>query len=182
MKILPRSIIARQTQLATTVIYFLQLILPLLVESLQSLKNLCPIKPSDGLNNVRSLMFNSSKPNIGCSRSITNSSTCLSCNDVRVRSISNLLNLVEILLGLKFNHSKPMFEFDRQQMNTFKFVGCLKNDVRVCSMFNKMVFDPSLEISQNQTTVEEVIISLLLQRRIVINQAGGLEATFATVN
>ena len=29
-------------------------------------------------------------------------------------------------------------------MNTFKFVRCSKNDVRVQSMFDKMVFDPSL--------------------------------------
>ena len=29
-------------------------------------------------------------------------------------------------------------------MNTFEFVQCSKNDVRVCSMFDKMVFDPSL--------------------------------------
>ena len=30
-------------------------------------------------------------------------------------------------------------------MNTFEFVRCSKNDVRVRSMFDKMVFDPSLQ-------------------------------------
>ena len=29
-----------------------------------------------------------------------------------------------------------MFEFDHQQMNTFEFVRCSKNDVRVCSISN----------------------------------------------
>ena len=43
------------------------------------------------------------------------------------------------LLGAK----NRLFEFDHQQMNTFKFVRCSKNDVRVRSMFDEMVFDPS---------------------------------------
>ena len=37
-------------------------------------------------------------------------------------------------------HSK----FDSQMMNTVVFVRCSKNDVRVRSMFDKMVFNPSL--------------------------------------
>ena len=49
-------------------------------------------------------------------------------------------------IGSMFNvHSfKPknrMLEFNHQ---SFKFVRCSKNDVRVRSMFDKMVFDPSL--------------------------------------
>jgi len=35
-------------------------------------------------------------------------------------------------------------------MNTLEFVQCSKNDVRVRSMFDKMVFDPSLD-SKNQS-------------------------------
>ena len=33
-------------------------------------------------------------------------------------------------------------------MNTFVFVRCSKNDVRVRSMLDKMVFDPSLEVNK----------------------------------
>ena len=33
-------------------------------------------------------------------------------------------------------------------MNMFQFVGCSKNDVRVLSMFDKMVFDPLLLLIQ----------------------------------
>ena len=36
---------------------------------------------------------------------------------------------------------KRVFEFDRQDLNTFEFVLRSKNDVQVCSMFNKMVFE-----------------------------------------
>ena len=38
-------------------------------------------------------------------------------------------------------------EFDHQQMNMFEFVGCSINDVRIHSMFNKIVFDISLYFS-----------------------------------
>ena len=63
--------------------------------------------------------------------------------------MGNLVNVVKALLGSKFDvrsfeAKNRMFEFDRQQMNTFEFVRCSKNDVRVRSMFEKMVFDPSL--------------------------------------
>ena len=63
--------------------------------------------------------------------------------------MSNLVNLVKALLGSMFDvrsfeAKKRVFEFDHQQMNTFEFVRCSKNDVRVRSMFDKMVFDPSL--------------------------------------
>ena len=44
-----------------------------------------------------------------------------------------------------FEGKNRVFEFDFQWMNTFEFVRCSKNDVRVRSMFDKMVFDPSLE-------------------------------------
>ena len=39
---------------------------------------------------------------------------------------------------------KWVFEFNYQKMNTFEFIRCSKNDVRVRTMFDKMVFDPSL--------------------------------------
>ena len=99
-------------------------------------------------------MFDLSKPKIGCSSSITNELTRSSLfdvpkNDIRVSSMSNLVNLVKALLGSKFDvqpfeAKNRVFEFDHQQMNTFEFVRCSKNDVRVRSMFDKMVFDPSL--------------------------------------
>ena len=44
-----------------------------------------------------------------------------------------------------FEAKVRVFEFDYQEINTFKFVRCSKNDVRVRSMFDKMVFDPSLQ-------------------------------------
>ena len=46
----------------------------------------------------------------------------------------------------RFKAKNRVFEFDHQQMNMFEFVRCSKNDVRVRSMFNKMVFDPSLQV------------------------------------
>ena len=63
--------------------------------------------------------------------------------------MGNLVNVVKALLGSKFDvrsfeAKNRMFVFDRQQMNTFEFVRCSKNDVPVQSMFEKMVFDPSL--------------------------------------
>ena len=64
--------------------------------------------------------------------------------------MSNLVNVVKTVLGSKFNvrsfkARNRVFEFDHQQMNMFEFVRCSKNDVRVRSMFDKMVFDPSLK-------------------------------------
>ena len=38
-------------------------------------------------------------------------------------------------------------------MNMFRFIRCLKNDVRVCSMFDKMVFDTSLSIATQVTNL-----------------------------
>ena len=63
--------------------------------------------------------------------------------------MSNLVNVVTALLGSKFDvrsfkARNRVFKFDHQQINTFEFVQCSKNDVRVRSMFEKMVFDPSL--------------------------------------
>ena len=65
--------------------------------------------------------------------------------------MSNLVNLVKALLGsmfdiCSFKAKNRVFEFDHQQMNMFEFVLCSKNNVRVRSMFDKMVFDPSLDI------------------------------------
>ena len=67
----------------------------------------------------------------------------------KVCSMSNLVDLVKALLGSKFDvrsfeAKNRVFEFDHQQMNTFEFIHCSKNDVQVRSMFDKMVFDPSL--------------------------------------
>ena len=42
-------------------------------------------------------------------------------------------------------------------MNTFKFVKCLKNDVRVRLMFDKMVFDPSLIRNSRSTKTSKLI-------------------------
>ena len=63
--------------------------------------------------------------------------------------MSDLGKVVKALLGSKFDvrlfeAKNRVFEFDHQQTNTFEFVRCSKNDVRVRSMFDKMVFDISL--------------------------------------
>ena len=63
--------------------------------------------------------------------------------------MSKLVNVVKTLLGSKFDlrsfkAKNRVFQFDHQQMNMFEFVRCSKNDVRVRSMFDKMVFDTSL--------------------------------------
>ena len=93
---------------------------------------------SVGSNNVRSSMFEAqcSKPKIGCLSSITNIWTLSSLldvgkNDVRVSSMSNLVNLVKALLGSKFDvqslkAKNRVFEIDHQKMNTLEFVGCSK--------------------------------------------------------
>ena len=41
------------------------------------------------------------------------------------------------------NAKNRVFEFDYHKMNMFEFVRCSKNNVRVCSIFDKMVYDPS---------------------------------------
>ena len=114
----------------------------------------CWLKNSDGLKNVRSSIFDRSKPKIGCSSSITNRWTLSSSfnvqkSDVRVSSMSDLVNVEKAVLGSTFDFrsfeaKNRVFEFDHQQMNTFEFVRCSLNDVRVRLMFDKMVFDPSL--------------------------------------
>ena len=58
-------------------------------------------------------------------------------------------NINKLKSQKSFEAKNRMFEFDHQQMNKFEFVRCSKNDVRVCSMFDEMVFDPSLMISAN---------------------------------
>ena len=72
--------------------------------------------------------------------------------------MSNLVNVVKTVLGSKFDvrsfeAKNRVFEFDHQQMNMFEFVRCSKNDVRVRSMFDKMVFDPSLNESNKKPTI-----------------------------
>ena len=81
-------------------------------------------------------------------------------NDVQVCSMSNLVNLVKALLDLifdfrSFEAKNRVFEFDRQQMNTFEFFQCSISDVQVRLMFYEMVFTTSLEISklQNSTVI-----------------------------
>ena len=41
---------------------------------------------------------------------------------------------------LSFDSKNRVFKFDYQKMNSFEFVRCLQNDVRVHSMFDKIVF------------------------------------------
>ena len=69
--------------------------------------------------------------------------------------MSNLVNLVKAILSrfdvCSFKAKNRVFEFDSQQMVTFEFVRYSKNDVRVRSMFDKMVFDPSLEMKYQFT-------------------------------
>ena len=72
--------------------------------------------------------------------------------------MSDLVNVVKALLGSKFDvrsfeAKNRVFEFDHQYMNMFEFVQCSKNDVRVRSMYIKMVFDLSLIISRRILTL-----------------------------
>ena len=131
---------------------------------------------SDGSNNVRSSMFDRSKAKIWCSSSITirwtrSSSFDVRKNDVRVSSMSNLVNVVKTVLGSKFDvrsfeAKNRVFEFYYQQMNTFEFVRCSKNDVQVRSMFDKIVFDPSLiKLSQAQAWNISSLLYLLTNWR-----------------
>ena len=53
--------------------------------------------------------------------------------------MSNLVNVVKTVIGLKFDvrsfeAKNRVFEFDYHKMNTFEFVDVRKNDVRVSSM------------------------------------------------
>ena len=50
-----------------------------------------------------------------------------------------------------FEAKNRLFEFVYQKMN---IVRCSKNDVRVCSMFDKMVFDPSLRFIKSNLIIE----------------------------
>ena len=81
-------------------------------------------------------------------------------DDVRVSSMIDLVNVVKALLGSKFDvrsfeAKNRVFEFNHQQMNTFEFVRCSKNDIRVRSMFDKMVFDPSLSLICKELSVDD---------------------------
>ena len=78
--------------------------------------------------------------------------------------MSNLANLVKALLGLMFNvHSfkakNRVFEFDHQYMNTFKFVRCLKNNVRVRLVLDKMVFNPSLNFLAQAYVFGDILVT-----------------------
>ena len=129
-------------------------------------------------------MFDRSKPKIGCSSSITIRWTRLSSfdvrkNDVRVSSMSNLVNVVKTVLGSKFDvrsfeAKNRVFEFDHQQMNMFEFVWCLKNDIRVRSMFDKMVFDPSLVLVCKILTYQQILSGRLVTGCNVENASYGL--------
>ena len=75
---------------------------------------------------------------------------------------------MKALIGSKFDvrsfeDTNRVFEFDHLQMNTFEFVRCSKNDVRVRSMFDKKVFDSSLKIDKvgNTATVTQARIFIL---------------------
>ena len=53
--------------------------------------------------------------------------------------MSNLVNVVKTVLGSKFDvrsfeAKNRVFKFDYHKMNTFEFIQCSKNDVRVSSM------------------------------------------------
>ena len=72
--------------------------------------------------------------------------------------MSKLVNVVKTLIGSKFDvrsfeAKNRVFEFDHQQMHMFEFVRCSKNFVRVRSMFDKTVFDPSLKINKTYFTL-----------------------------
>ena len=77
---------------------------------------------------------------------------------------------MKALLGSKFDvrsfeAKNWVFEFNHQQMNTFEFVRCSKTDVRVRSMFDKMVFDPSLLRDTVFSTLEVLLFKILLHKR-----------------
>ena len=60
--------------------------------------------------------------------------------------MSKYVNLVKALSSSmidvqSFEAKNRVFEFDHQEMNTFKFVRYSKNDVQVCSMLDKVMFD-----------------------------------------
>ena len=72
---------------------------------------------------------------------------------------------MEALLGSKFDvrsfkAKNRVFKFDYQKMNKFKSVQCSKNDVQVRSIFDKMLFDPSLvaniEIAKNRINIKKI--------------------------
>ena len=90
---------------------------------------------SDGSNYVRSWMFDCSKPKIGFLSSIPNIRTRQSSFNFQKKRCSSQFDEK----FSKSSESPVRFEFNHQQMNTFEFVRCSKNDVRVCLMFDKMV-------------------------------------------
>ena len=69
-------------------------------------------------------------------------------NYVRVSSISNLVNLVKALLASMFICLKPKMgvRVPSPIVEHFPVRSMFENDVQVRSMFDKMVFDPSLDI------------------------------------
>ena len=94
-----------------------------------------------------------SKPKIGCSSSITKRWTHSSLFDVWKMdvwdcSMRNSVNLVMGCTTFEFHfrsfEAKNNRAFDNLKMNTYKFFRWLKIDVRVRSMFDKVVFNTSL--------------------------------------
>ena len=73
---------------------------------------------SDGSNYVQSSMFDSLKPKIGCSSTITKSSSPFDVrkNDIRDCSMSDFVNLLKAVLGSMFDvwSLDSVFEFDHQ--------------------------------------------------------------------
>ena len=88
-------------------------------------------------------MFVCSKPKIGCSSLFD-----VRKNYVRVSSISNLVNLVKALSGSMFVRSMPKMGVQVRSpiVEHFPVRSMFENDVQVHSMFDKMVFNPSLDI------------------------------------
>ena len=58
--------------------------------------------------------------------------------------MSNLVNLVNAKLGSKFDRFKPKKDIRVQSPINVPVRLMFQNDVGVCSIFEEMVFDPSL--------------------------------------
>ena len=72
----------------------------------------------------------------------------------------------EGLLGSKFDVSSfevkiQVCEFDHQYMNKFEFVWCLKNDVWVVMMFNRMAFDQSIACKSKTILACQAFLDLM---------------------
>ena len=109
-------------------------------------------KISDGLNYVQCSMSVRSNQEKGCLNAITKRWRRLSLFDIRRSDFRNCLmsNLVNPVMDpSRFNGhwieaKNRLSEVNHQNMNTFESVWCSKNNVWVHSMFDEMVFNPSL--------------------------------------